>query len=126
MVYGNKGYTGEGAKTVLPSKAYAKISCRLVPHQKHLEIASDLHNCIINNDVILHLDAYIEANARYINEKIYEAEKYVVELTGKLSEGRGNSYMPTVSFSGGKDSTALLQLIWLALEQIPTKLRSES
>ena len=28
------GYTGEGAKTVLPSKAYAKISMRLVPHQK--------------------------------------------------------------------------------------------
>jgi acetylornithine deacetylase/succinyl-diaminopimelate desuccinylase-like protein len=41
------GYTGEGAKTVLPSKATAKISCRLVPNQttekitellmKHLE-----------------------------------------------------------------------------------------
>ena len=41
------GYTGEGAKTVLPSKAYAKISARLVPNQgsdkitdlliKHLE-----------------------------------------------------------------------------------------
>ncbi len=28
------GYIGEGAKTVLPSKAYAKISCRLVPNQK--------------------------------------------------------------------------------------------
>ena len=27
------GYTGEGAKTVLPSKAYAKLSCRLVPYQ---------------------------------------------------------------------------------------------
>jgi acetylornithine deacetylase/succinyl-diaminopimelate desuccinylase-like protein len=27
------GYTGEGAKTVLPAKAYAKLSCRLVPHQ---------------------------------------------------------------------------------------------
>ncbi len=27
------GYTGEGAKTVLPSKAYAKISMRLVPGQ---------------------------------------------------------------------------------------------
>jgi len=27
------GYTGEGAKTVLPSKAFAKMSCRLVPHQ---------------------------------------------------------------------------------------------
>jgi len=32
------GYTGEGAKTVLPSKAHAKISCRLVPNQKHHKI----------------------------------------------------------------------------------------
>ncbi len=33
------GYTGQGAKTVLPSKAYAKVSCRLVPHQSHEKIA---------------------------------------------------------------------------------------
>jgi acetylornithine deacetylase/succinyl-diaminopimelate desuccinylase-like protein len=32
------GYTGEGAKTVLPSKANAKISARLVPNQDHEEI----------------------------------------------------------------------------------------
>ena len=32
------GYTGEGAKTVLPSKAYAKISMRLVPNQVSHEI----------------------------------------------------------------------------------------
>ena len=28
------GYTGEGAKTVLPARAMAKVSCRLVPDQK--------------------------------------------------------------------------------------------
>ena len=32
------GYIGEGAKTVLPSKAYAKISMRLVPNQSSKEI----------------------------------------------------------------------------------------
>ncbi|MDF9800624.1 acetylornithine deacetylase/succinyl-diaminopimelate desuccinylase-like protein [Catalinimonas alkaloidigena] len=32
------GYISEGAKTVLPSKAYAKISMRLVPDQNHKEI----------------------------------------------------------------------------------------
>ena len=32
------GYTGEGAKTVLPSKAHAKISMRLVPNQKSEKI----------------------------------------------------------------------------------------
>ena len=34
------GYTGEGAKTVLPSKAYAKISMRLVPHQDSEKITN--------------------------------------------------------------------------------------
>ena len=33
------GYTAEGSKTVLPSKAYAKLSCRLVPNQDHEKIA---------------------------------------------------------------------------------------
>jgi acetylornithine deacetylase/succinyl-diaminopimelate desuccinylase-like protein len=33
------GYTGEGAKTVIPSKAYAKISMRLVPDQDHHKIS---------------------------------------------------------------------------------------
>ena len=33
------GYTGEGTKTVIPSKAYAKISMRLVPNQDFRKIA---------------------------------------------------------------------------------------
>ncbi len=33
------GFTGEGAKTVLPSKASAKISMRLVPNQNPNDIA---------------------------------------------------------------------------------------
>lgn len=39
------GYTGEGAKTVLPSKAYAKISARLVPNQ----ISQKMTDLILNH-----------------------------------------------------------------------------
>lgn len=38
------GYTGEGAKTVLPSKAFAKISCRLVPNQSATIITEKVLN----------------------------------------------------------------------------------
>ena len=38
------GYTGEGAKTVLPSKAFAKISCRLVPNQSSTVITDKVLN----------------------------------------------------------------------------------
>ncbi len=38
------GYTGEGAKTVLPSKAYAKISMRLVPNQSSDKISRLFQN----------------------------------------------------------------------------------
>lgn len=37
-IYG--GFQGEGVKTVLPSKAHAKISCRLVPDQDPVKIAA--------------------------------------------------------------------------------------
>ncbi|HEY1115250.1 MAG TPA: dipeptidase [Chitinophagaceae bacterium] len=38
------GYTGEGAKTVLPSKAFAKISARLVPNQSSPKITEIILN----------------------------------------------------------------------------------
>ncbi|MFT6747500.1 MAG: acetylornithine deacetylase/succinyl-diaminopimelate desuccinylase-like protein [Glaciecola sp.] len=42
------GYIGEGAKTVLPSKAYAKISMRLVPNQSSEKITDLFTNHFIS------------------------------------------------------------------------------
>lgn len=42
------GYTGEGAKTVLPAKAFAKISARLVPNQISQKISDLLINHLQN------------------------------------------------------------------------------
>ena len=42
------GYTGEGAKTVIPSKAYAKISMRLVPNQTNDKITQLFQNYFEN------------------------------------------------------------------------------
>jgi acetylornithine deacetylase/succinyl-diaminopimelate desuccinylase-like protein len=40
------GYIGEGAKTVIPSKAFAKFSTRLVPNQKPEKIAKQVESCL--------------------------------------------------------------------------------
>jgi acetylornithine deacetylase/succinyl-diaminopimelate desuccinylase-like protein len=42
------GYTGEGTKTVLPSVAHAKISCRLVPYQDHKKISALLEKFFVS------------------------------------------------------------------------------
>ncbi len=41
------GYQGEGTKTVIPSKAFAKISCRLVPNQEPEKIKELVRNAIL-------------------------------------------------------------------------------
>ena len=40
------GYQGEGAKTVIPSQAFAKITCRLVPNQRSADIARKVKRSI--------------------------------------------------------------------------------
>jgi acetylornithine deacetylase/succinyl-diaminopimelate desuccinylase-like protein len=43
------GWTGEGSKTVLPAKAMAKISCRLVANQEPAQIAKSLRKYVEDN-----------------------------------------------------------------------------
>lgn len=40
------GYTGDGPKTVIPAKAFAKLSCRLVAKQNYSEVASMMQSYI--------------------------------------------------------------------------------
>ena len=40
------GFTGEGAKTVIPARAMAKISARLVPDQRPEEVSRQLGDAI--------------------------------------------------------------------------------
>lgn len=66
------GYTGEGSKTVLPSKAYAKVSCRLVPHQNHEKISR------------LFVDYIKEIAPEYVQVKVtpmHGGEGYVCPIT---------------------------------------------
>ncbi len=65
------GYTGEGAKTVLPSKAFAKISCRLVPHQNHEKIAQMM---------IDHLRRIVPAGVQIEITSMHGGESYVCPI----------------------------------------------
>lgn len=60
----------------------------------------------------------VKANEAYIKGLVYEAEKYIVDIYKKYSTGEyaENKYIPTVSFSGGKDSTVVSRLVRDALQ----------
>ena len=80
------GYTEEGAKTVIPSKAYAKISMRLVPHQKSNEITKlfeDHFKSIAPKSVTVQVRPHHggEAYVSPTNEKGYLAASKAMEET---------------------------------------------
>jgi acetylornithine deacetylase/succinyl-diaminopimelate desuccinylase-like protein len=68
------GYTGEGAKTVLPSKAFAKISARLVPNQGSQKI-TDL--------IINHLQKIAPANVTVKATLHHGGEPYMTPIDSK-------------------------------------------
>jgi acetylornithine deacetylase/succinyl-diaminopimelate desuccinylase-like protein len=68
------GYTGEGAKTVLPSKAYAKISARLVPNQSTDRISKIL---------IDHFEKTAPAGVTVKAELHHGGEPYVTPIESK-------------------------------------------
>lgn len=77
------GFTGVGAKTVIPSKAMAKISTRLVPNQDPKKI----HQCLID---------FFEANAP-------DSVKYEIEM---LSGGH-----PSISDLNLPETRAMIQAL---------------
>ncbi|HPS84643.1 MAG TPA: M20/M25/M40 family metallo-hydrolase, partial [Bacteroidales bacterium] len=68
------GYTGEGSKTVLPSKAYAKLSSRLVPHQNNEKIAELIK---------AHLEKIAPAYTKVKVEILHGGQPYVMPIEGK-------------------------------------------
>ena len=83
------GYIGEGAKTVIASKAYAKISMRLVPAQdpdKITKLFQDYFNSVAPDYVRVKVDAHHGGHA-YVSPtdstEYLAAEKAIEESFGK-------------------------------------------
>jgi acetylornithine deacetylase/succinyl-diaminopimelate desuccinylase-like protein len=81
------GYTGEGSKTVLPAKAMAKVSCRLVPDQTPDEVYQQML-------------AYMEANAP-------QTIKWEVKLLNKAPTAITDRDLPAV-----KSMAQAMEAVW--------------
>ena len=69
------GYVGEGAKTVLPSKAMAKVSCRLVPDQSPAEI---------EKLILAHVQKVVPRGVTATVKFLHGGKPWRAELTGSL------------------------------------------
>ena len=71
------GYQGEGSKTIIPSWARAKITCRLVPNQNPEHV---------RKKVLAHLKQICPPTVRLEIEAGHGAEAYYVSPTGKHAQ----------------------------------------
>ncbi len=107
---GSSFYLIDGKRVRLPYVDFFK-------QKKHLAIAESLRENIDLDDEIPNLQSFLTANERYLNDAlVYEAETYITNLVRELSQEGRQKYMPTVSFSGGKDSTVVSRLVRDALQ----------
>ena len=92
------GYTGEGAKTVLPSKAYAKISMRLVPNQNSHNI-SDIFTKYFES--IAPKSVKVKVTAHHGGEPVLVPinSKGYISASKAMEESYGKKPIPT--FGGG-------------------------
>jgi acetylornithine deacetylase/succinyl-diaminopimelate desuccinylase-like protein len=80
------GYTGEGAKTVLPSKAFAKISARLVPNQ----LSDKMTQLLIN-----HLQSIAPAGVTVKAELHHGGEPYMTPIDSKAYQAAAKAMETT-------------------------------
>lgn len=106
---GSSYYLIDGKRVRLPYIDFYK-------KKKHLEVAEVLRGQVNNSYDIPRLEMYLNANEQYLKEVIFEAEKYIFDLVDSLRKESEVYYMPTVSFSGGKDSTVVSRIVRDALQ----------
>jgi acetylornithine deacetylase/succinyl-diaminopimelate desuccinylase-like protein len=80
------GYTGEGAKTILPSKAYAKISMRLVPNQNSKKI---------DELFIRHFESIAPPGVKVSVRVLHGGEGYVSPVDNPAYRAASRAYMET-------------------------------
>lgn len=91
------GFSGEGIKTVLPSEAGAKITCRLVPDQEPDEIVSKLR---------AHIEKHKPAGCEVTVTEFDKGKPYMTPYDHEVIQAAGRAYeqvygVPTVYTRGG-------------------------
>ena len=92
------GYTGEGAKTVLPSTAHAKISMRLVPNQNWEKVADQIRDFLV---------ARAPKSVKIEVKKLHGGSAYGADLKSEAYRAAEEAYMevygkkPIPTRSGG-------------------------
>ena len=101
------GYTGEDAMTVIPSKAYAKISCRLVQHQDPHKITQ-----LVKDHIAKHLPAYVTFDVKELEAPAYP---YVMSAQHPINQLLANvlkrSYGTEPSFEREGGTVPVLALL---------------